>query len=666
MHSKKATRVNVKEGGMRNLLLLFLLVTFNSLSQSIWTNPITGTNPNTANPYVTGQTVDGNISVSGIGRGTGITGTGANDRYNANSWNTASIDLTAYFEFTLTPNLGCEIDFTSFVYTGQASSTGATSFAIRSSMDSYVANIGTPTAGGTTIVLSSATYQNITGPITFRFYGWGASTATGTFSINDFTFNGTTSCGAPSNTITTGAVTGAPFAVDCSSSDSGSIAFTSTGTFTAGNVYTAQLSNASGSFASPTNIGTLTSTANTGTINITIPAATASGAGYTIRIISSNPTVTGTSSSTFTITLYDGPCVLTPPYMTSVIINSCNQTCQEGHNEIVFGNTGDYSVVGNASNIVLKYGNAPNPAATYTDAFTTVPATTSAINASAGCTVVQEGLGVTMPPNSSFVIVRSTICVDALDWTSLCGSGTIYIFYSTDATWQTSGNFVNSPSGLRYFQTQITATDASINTLDYSYNSDLLLNSDGEFVTYGTSGGAPLQYGDDDCALQPILLPISLISYTGMLINDESNLFWQTVSEQNNSHFTVSHSTNGKQFKVLGSVMGAGNSTELLDYRFVHPFPHPGMNYYKLQSTDYDGTTYEKGIVAINAEFSFSFYDTQTATIELYYESDIEIYSTDGKLIEIASETKSIPFNQSGLFFILDKRSGITERIFIP
>jgi hypothetical protein len=99
-----------------------------SFGQSIWTNPITGTNPNTDNPYTTGQTVDPNITVSGIVRGTGATGANANNRYNASSWDTGALDLTAYFEWTLTPNVGCEIDFTSFVYTGQASGTGPTKF----------------------------------------------------------------------------------------------------------------------------------------------------------------------------------------------------------------------------------------------------------------------------------------------------------------------------------------------------------------------------------------------------------------------------------------------------------------------------------------------------------------------------------------------------------
>ena len=157
---------------------------------SLFTNPITGTNPNTSNPYTTGQTVDDSITVNGIGRGSGITSTNANDRYNATGWNSASFDDNKYFEFTLTPKPGKVINFNNFVYTGQASGTGATSFSFRSSLDNFTSSIGTPTAGGTTIVLTNTSYRNITSSITFRLYGYGASGSGGTFSVNDFTFNG--------------------------------------------------------------------------------------------------------------------------------------------------------------------------------------------------------------------------------------------------------------------------------------------------------------------------------------------------------------------------------------------------------------------------------------------------------------------------------------------
>lgn len=179
------------------LLLLVLLSPAISFGQSsIWTNPITGTNPNTSNPYTTGDVKDANITVSGIGRGAGAAGSNANNRYNANSWNTANIDLTAYFEFTLTPATGYKINLASFVYSSQVSSTNISGFAFRSSLDNYAANIGTPTSGTSattvTIDLSAAAYQNRTSAITFRLYAWGSSAAsTTTFSVNDFTFNGT-------------------------------------------------------------------------------------------------------------------------------------------------------------------------------------------------------------------------------------------------------------------------------------------------------------------------------------------------------------------------------------------------------------------------------------------------------------------------------------------
>ncbi|MFV5696365.1 T9SS type A sorting domain-containing protein [Flavobacterium sp. LB3P122] len=62
------------------------------------------------------------------------------------------------------------------------------------------------------------------------------------------------------------------------------------------NTFTAQLSNATGSFASPVNIGTLPGNASTAVINVTIPANTVAGGGYRIRITSSSPAFIGTNN----------------------------------------------------------------------------------------------------------------------------------------------------------------------------------------------------------------------------------------------------------------------------------------------------------------------------------------------------------------------------------
>ena len=177
---------------LRQVLLVFVLgvIGIASMAQPIFTNPITGTNPDALNPYTLGQSIDVNLTVSGIGRGSGIAGTNTNDRYNATGWNSAAFDATDYFEFTIAPKSGAKINFVGFVYNGQAFPGGPTNFAFRSSIDGYAANIGVPTANGTTILLSAAAFQGVTSAVTFRIYGWGASSGAGTFSINDFTFNG--------------------------------------------------------------------------------------------------------------------------------------------------------------------------------------------------------------------------------------------------------------------------------------------------------------------------------------------------------------------------------------------------------------------------------------------------------------------------------------------
>ncbi|HVE61633.1 MAG TPA: T9SS type A sorting domain-containing protein [Chitinophagaceae bacterium] len=74
-----------------------------------------------------------------------------------------------------------------------------------------------------------------------------------------------------------------------------SIPYTASGTFNASNTFTAQLSNAAGSFTSPTNIGSISSSTS-GTINVTIPIGTPKGTGYRIRVVSDNPAITGSDN----------------------------------------------------------------------------------------------------------------------------------------------------------------------------------------------------------------------------------------------------------------------------------------------------------------------------------------------------------------------------------
>src|SRR5262245_35807752 len=67
----------------------------------IWSNPITATQPSLENPYLTGQSVNSNIAVSGLGA-TGVTANTGSNRFNFSAWATTA--NTDFFSWTLTPN----------------------------------------------------------------------------------------------------------------------------------------------------------------------------------------------------------------------------------------------------------------------------------------------------------------------------------------------------------------------------------------------------------------------------------------------------------------------------------------------------------------------------------------------------------------------------------
>lgn len=99
-------------------------------------------------------------------------------------------------------------------------------------------------------------------------------------------------------TLATGTITGSPFEFSASAPNATvNVPFTTSGSFNTGNVFTAQLSDANGSFASATTIGSINTTSS-GTIVATIPASTPAGTGYRIRVVASNPSVFGTDNGT--------------------------------------------------------------------------------------------------------------------------------------------------------------------------------------------------------------------------------------------------------------------------------------------------------------------------------------------------------------------------------
>lgn len=358
----------------------------------------------------------------------------------------------------------------------------------------------------------------------------------------------------------------------------------------------------------------------------------------------------------------------TNPHMNSVLINSCNGSCNEGDNEIIFGNTGNNSVLATPTNIEVTYGTTTNPTTTYTDSYINNSAKTATLNAAAGCSspLLIDAANTTIPPNSSFMIVRSTICANALTWSGLCGTGPIYILYSTDATWNASGNFVNSTGTTRYFRTRITNTSGVQTTLQYNYILPAIYNNDGAYTSFSSSGGSATLYGDNDCNLDPVLLPSEVIEFSTQVDDNRSvHISWITASEKNTSLFELYHSTDGLNFTLLSTLQAAENSQTILTYSFEHSEPSSGRNYYLLKGIDLDGLEKSYGIQSAFIELSNYYFDPIMHEIQFPEEGNYSIYSTDGKLLINAKHVNTLPFEQKGLFLIVDESNGSVTRIFI-
>ncbi len=96
------------------------------------------------------------------------------------------------------------------------------------------------------------------------------------------------------------------------------------------------------------------------------------------------------------------------------------------------------------------------------------------------------------------------------------------------------------------------------------------------------------------------ILPVEFISFTGRPVKNKAvALKWATETESNNKEFEVEYSTDGKAFKMIGKVKGAGSTFIRQDYAFEHRAATAAINYYRLKQVDYDGAFEYSAVVSV-------------------------------------------------------------------
>ena len=96
-----------------------------------------------------------------------------------------------------------------------------------------------------------------------------------------------------------------------------------------------------------------------------------------------------------------------------------------------------------------------------------------------------------------------------------------------------------------------------------------------------------------------LVLPVNIDAFTARAVGKQAEIQFSTATEQNNSHFLVQRSGDGRDFKTIGRVEGKGDSDRLVAYTFVDERPIAGVNYYRLQQYDFDGASEVFGPVAV-------------------------------------------------------------------
>lgn len=86
-----------------------------------------------------------------------------------------------------------------------------------------------------------------------------------------------------------------------------------------------------------------------------------------------------------------------------------------------------------------------------------------------------------------------------------------------------------------------------------------------------------------------VVLPIELLAFDAVKLNNSVSLFWSTASETNNNFFSIERTNDAVNYETIATVKGAGNSTQLKEYSALDAKPLAGTSYYRLKQVDYDG-----------------------------------------------------------------------------
>jgi hypothetical protein len=170
------------------------------------------------------------------------------------------------------------------------------------------------------------------------------------------------------------------------------------------------------------------------------------------------------------------------------------------------------------------------------------------------------------------------------------------------------------------------------------------------------------QYRLDDISLSRTELPITLLDYSVASSKNKTLVKFSTATETDNDYFTVERSSDGRTFDAIGKVEGAGNSAVKQSYAFTDENPLPGVNYYRIKQTDYNGSYTYTEVKSVRHRISNSIVTPGKTDGILFVTSDLKsydvvVYNTAGQEVQrnnslSGDQNFSIENLQPGIYFV--------------
>ncbi|MEM9917685.1 MAG: T9SS type A sorting domain-containing protein [Bacteroidota bacterium] len=194
-------------------------------------------------------------------------------------------------------------------------------------------------------------------------------------------------------------------------------------------------------------------------------------------------------------------------------------------------------------------------------------------------------------------------------------------------------------------------------------------------VTVSADDGSEEFAFDNFFVEHSVVLPVELLSFEGKMQEGKAMLDWQTASELNNEGFEIQRSLDGKNWKVLDFVPGAGNGQAIRTYDYIDVAPGAGITYYRLRQVDLDGKYVFSNVVSVEnkeerAKFGELFPNpSKTGIVYLDYTSkvretiNISVYDLMGRMV--MQERRQMDRGQSVVELLLsDAGKGLYTVVF--